>query len=700
MVVLLLLAYLILGLSASRTKSQTGDEGLHLTGGVSYWITHDYRIQPENGNWPQRWCGLPVWLSGYRLPSIDAPSWRALTPISQWVTTREFIYECGNDVDTMLLLGRAMTAILGAILGLLVFSWSKQLFGDFGGLLSLSLFVFSPMMLTHGFLITSDMASGLFFLASVYAMWRMLHRISLVTLCLTWFTLSGLFLSKFSAVIIIPIGLLILGMRLTNPQSLQVCFRGTREIRGWFPRLAIFVGIIPIMALGVGLSIWTSYGFRFSMLHPTLGLPTDPIPWNTVESSSHVLSQGIAIAREHRLLPEAYLFGFSHVLHYSESRAAFLNGELRQFGWTSFFPYCLAYKTPLELFLLLILAGRAAGYFRSHKRQFGLEESDRLGSLYDVSPLLVLYIVYWGFALTSHLNLGHRHLLPTYPTMFILAGAAGWWFRSRTMDTTANSSLESKNQRSKASKIVIAARGFLLIAVSLHACEALWIWPNYLAYFNLIAGGPSQGHKHLIDSSLDWSQDLKGVRAWLDKNRDLPRNQGKIYFSFFGDIPLEYYGVAVERLPSFPYRLQPRVPEPLVAGTYLMSATMLRRTYANFVGRWNKKYEEMYQTVRTNVGVFEQLRNAENGNSQLLSVASELEWAEIFRMYEDLRFGRLASFCSLREPDEQIGYSILVYRLTQADVEVAINGPPVELLEMPELKIEAIRMGKEKPINP
>ena len=68
----LLACYVALGLSAACDKALTGDEGPHLAGGVSYWAFNDYRIQPNNGNWPQRLCGLPVWLLGYRFPSLDA----------------------------------------------------------------------------------------------------------------------------------------------------------------------------------------------------------------------------------------------------------------------------------------------------------------------------------------------------------------------------------------------------------------------------------------------------------------------------------------------------------------------------------------------------------------------------------------------------------------------------------------------------
>ena len=137
-----------IGAGAACRKSQTGDEGIHLAGGVFFWATSDYRVQPASGNWPQHWCGLPVWLAGYRLPSLDTDDWRRL---SEWQIAETFCYASGNDIDRMLLAGRLMTAALAVALGLLIFAWSRALFGTLAGLVSLTLFVFSPTMLATVF---------------------------------------------------------------------------------------------------------------------------------------------------------------------------------------------------------------------------------------------------------------------------------------------------------------------------------------------------------------------------------------------------------------------------------------------------------------------------------------------------------------------------------------------------------------------
>ena len=68
-VVVLVACHVLLGVTAVA-KSATFDEGIHVTGGLSYWMTNDYRLHPENGNWTQRlaacrsgWAGF-VSLSG------------------------------------------------------------------------------------------------------------------------------------------------------------------------------------------------------------------------------------------------------------------------------------------------------------------------------------------------------------------------------------------------------------------------------------------------------------------------------------------------------------------------------------------------------------------------------------------------------------------------------------------------------------
>ncbi len=490
----LLGVHLILGLSAASRKSATFDEAIHLAGGLSYWKVSDYRLNPESGNLPQRWAAAPIWLGGAGFPSADDPNWR---DNERYAFANEILYGDGSDADWMLLRGRAMIGLLSVALGLIVYAWSRQLFSPGGGLVSLTLYAFSPTMLANGFLITADLCVALFFCAAVWACWGLLQRISVSTVLVAGLALGGLLLSKFSGVLIAPMFLLMVVIRLFNSQPLvwEVGFR--RELRGRLQQLLALSGVMFVEVFIVGTLIWAAYGFRYHSSN------TEDVRNNTSILTSGELPKKIGplghvvqFAAIHRLLPEAYLAGFSYTMATSETRRGFFNGAFGLHGWAGFFPYCLAVKTPLETFFVLLLAAGGAVYARygSVVPRIRIMVNEGRRCLYQVSPLLVLLAVYWIASLASHLNIGQRHLLPTYPPMFILAGAAVCWFQPGTLRRV---------------------RWLIVGCLALSAAEAIWIWPDYLAYFNLLAGGPSNGYRHLVDSSLDWGQDLKELRRWL-----------------------------------------------------------------------------------------------------------------------------------------------------------------------------------------
>jgi len=62
------------------------------------------------------------------------------------------------------------------------------------------------------------------------------------------------------------------------------------------------------------------------------------------------------------------------------------------------------------------------------------------------------------------------------------------------------------------------------------------------------------------------------------------------------------------------------------------------------------------------------------------------ELQEAFRMFRVLRFARLCSCLRQREPDDQVGYSILIYRLSDLDVASAVDGQPCEMTPAPPMQ--------------
>ena len=215
----LLTLYYVMAVSAVSQKSMTFDEMAHLTGGYTYWAFNDYRLHPENGNWPQRLGALPAIVSGASFPRLDQPAW---TGANVYVIGDQFLYSSGNDADTVLGHGRMLMALVGVMLGALVYAWATRLISPAGGTVSLTLFVFSPTLLAHGPLVTSDTMAALFFTAAVGALWTMLQRMTPATVLGSAVLVAGTFLSKLSGPILVPIAAAMVAVRLVPARTLPV----------------------------------------------------------------------------------------------------------------------------------------------------------------------------------------------------------------------------------------------------------------------------------------------------------------------------------------------------------------------------------------------------------------------------------------------------------------------------------------------
>jgi len=708
-VVALLTIYFALAVSAIATKCATADELFHLTGGYTYWRTGDFRIQPENGNLPQRWAALPLLLGDYHLPSFDQDAWRQSRMDEFGI---RFFYDSGNDADAMLLRGRAMIAAVGVALGLLVFHWSRRLWGWGAGLISLTLYAFCPTVLNNGALVTSDMMAAFFFLASISMIWVILHHVTWIRLLVSSLVMAGLFVSKFSAFMIIPMGLLLMGWQLATRTALVITWRQHAwQIRSRLARLAAQLAIVALHGVVIWGVIWASFDFRFALLNPqtshtppgaAAAIDRTMVPWEELASPDGGAVDRVLLAmRDVHFLPEGYLFGAAHTFRYAQQRQAFLNGEYRLTGWPQFFPYCLMVKTPLTLFVALGLGGLAlASFWRQVPPR---ERAARIRSgLYRVAPLLVLFVVYWAFAITSHLNIGHRHILPTYPLMFILAGASVWWLLPRAVPGSGKSkSGAAASAASSASPSLTAPprggwRSWLasrrqpalaavtLVSLGLFATESLAHWPNYLAYFNPLIGSSRHAYRHLVDSSLDWGQDLPGLKKWLDQQTSPDGTPPKAYLSYFGPATPAYYGIQATLLPSFGTLETPGIPQPLEPGLYCISATMLQNLFTQFPGRWSRAYEQDYQNLSANLRLFHSTADDPAARQRLIAQAGGRDAVlAVFQSYADARFARLCGMLRQREPDAEINHSILIYRLTAEDLARALDGPPVELVDNP-----------------
>ena len=200
-----------------------------------------------------------------------------------------------------------------------------------------------------------------------------------------------------------------------------------------------------------------------------------------------------------------YVTGIRQLLEQnSVGEPAYLLGQISQHGWWYYFPVAFLVKTPAGLLLAAAASALLVWRLREHRRW--------------AMALAAIATAYMTLCMFSGITIGHRHLLPIYPFLFVLAGIVLSHYR----------------------KLAVAL--VLLVAV-----ESLAVFPHYLAFFNWPSGGPRAGPKYLVDSNLDWGQDAGRLGQYLSRNRI-----GRVCLSYFGNADLLYHGVEYTRVPARP----------------------------------------------------------------------------------------------------------------------------------------------------
>ena len=650
---LLLAAFWALAVSVSSRMGATADERLQLVGGYTYWKLHDYRLQPENGNLTMRVQALPLLAMNLRFPPIETEGLRHADRGNE--IAHEFVFGLGNPFDAMLQRARAMTALFSLVTLVLVWRWATRLFGSLAGWLSVGIGMLCPTLLAHSGLATSDAAITACLLAAVTACWLLLHRF-------TWWrwlgasvAVAAALLAKYSAVMLVPIAAILLVLRWAHPAPYVIAVRGrTRWRRGRAAVIANTIAATLCTAAAAFVLVWSAYGFRYSAINANLRTADRDAGLNWAYQqrllgppSASSAARVIEWACEHRVLPEGWLYGFTDSFTGSRSRPAFLMGEVSTHGWPKFFPVAFLLKTPPPV-LLLLMAGVAGLVTAAVSRRTQRAHWPRRGWAYRGAPLAVLFLLYWAIAINTPLNIGHRHLLPIYPIVYIVAGAAAGWL-----------ALTARRR-------IVAL--FLAGTLSVQAIGSWAARPFYLSYFTPAVGGSERGWHYLADSSLDWGQGLPDLARWIQA-KEARGDHAPIFLTYFGTDSPEARGLPVTRFGDLVRDLEPRTfPAHIRGGWFVISATHYQRFYLGIAGPWNGWRETVYQ------GLLRKLRDAPPDVASL-PAAERQPWADAARTFETLQFGRLCHFLDDRPPLDFIGGSLLLFRLSDGDVQRALYGP-------------------------
>jgi len=228
-----------------------------------------------------------------------------------------------------------------------------------------------------------------------------------------------------------------------------------------------------------------------------------------LSARARILAAVLAIAVGCLLVWAAYFFSFGEVkgwdgalpapeffdgiraamAHNAEGHLSYLMGRFSTSGWWWYFPAALTFKTPIPL-LLFAAAGMGLALARREALAY-------LPAAFFLGVLLP--------SMTGHVNIGVRHILPAYLAMAIL-GAIALVHLLRWRGIPA------------AVRVAVAVMPFASMAVS-----ATQVHPDYLAYFNALAG--SKPENVLLDSNFDWGENWKLLARRL-RERGVPRVHG------------------------------------------------------------------------------------------------------------------------------------------------------------------------------
>ncbi|MDX1414110.1 MAG: glycosyltransferase family 39 protein [Candidatus Promineifilaceae bacterium] len=540
------------------------DEQNHITRGLAFLRTADPRLSVEHPPLVNSLSAMPLLtLPQITLPFED-PSWeRQPLDVFWYVFAEKTIWELNRHLDLGQIFFLARMPIVYLTLGLALVGWhfAREMWGRLSGTLVFLLLLFDPNILANGRYSTTDIGGTLFGLLATFLLWRLWRSARWNWRRWIWAALGigFAFGGKLSTLLLVPIWTLL---------AILPVYKSANR-----PYLRSIVRrLVQLFTAGIGalMILWVIYGFEWG--------------------GFHFLDDRMSFMSDFAGPMPTYWAGIERIMLLSSGgRPGFLLGQFSNEGFPLFFPVAFVVKTPMLTIVLFLLSFLI----------LLINKKSREKEIF----LLIPAIIYFGASVISALNLGYRHLLPILPFIYLSIGGLAsppvrvwtWQHFSRNENGTGRESL---------APVVLVS----LLVVNL-ILIAFWIHPHYLSYFNIVAGGPENGRNILIDSNIDWGQDLQRLDSWMQK-------QGieKVKLGWFGTADPAYYEIEFDPLPGFPRQA--------------------------FNSQWTNP---PFSTIMPEPGIY------------AISVSSLWELP--------LSTKNVYTWFREQEPDYQIGYSILIYEI-------------------------------------
>ncbi len=466
--VMLCLHALLLGYGAA-VHSPGFDELGHLPAGISHWKlanTDLYRVNPPL---VRMLATLPLSGIDFEMQFMFAANSTLERP--EFDLGRQLWSRHGRNAFWYLTLARWSLIPLSLIAALVIYRWSRSLYGGRSGLFAAALWCFSPLVIANAQMITPDAGAAALGVLAAYVFWQWLQEQTYDMALCAGATLGLAQLSKFTWIILFvlwPVCWLVyswtVANRLTKPAFLQ----------------ATLIAIVCLFVINCG------YGFEGTLKR--LGdyrFVSRPLSGHVNELGDLRQIEGNRFAGNWLgsvpvPLPSNYVLGIDRQkLDFERKSMSYLRGEWRERGWWYYYIYGLAIKEPLCYLVVFALALWAT----LRRRKVGSNE------LFLLCPAAILFVfVSSQTGFSRHI----RYVLPILPFLYV------WMGQLWGCDVWSSSKM-----RKLAAAMLVGG-----------VIPSLYVFPHSHAYFNLLVGGSQKGGEHLAGSNLDWGQDLLLLARW------------------------------------------------------------------------------------------------------------------------------------------------------------------------------------------
>ena len=592
LLVLLAVHAVLLGLSGIK-QSPTLDEPGQLVAGLSHWQTGSFNLYRVDPPLIRTVASLPIAISGYRLDwgSDD----KGTGSDAVFDLGEDFVHVHGRSSLWIMTWARWACIPLSLLGGWICFRWAGDLFGRAAGYLACGLWCFSPLLLGHASLIAPDAHATALGLAACYTFWQWLKRPTWTRAILAGGVLGLAELAKTTMILFYPLWPLLWFLYRLPQRADMTRQRWLREAGVLGSQLAVSICVLNLGYLGEG-SMTRLGNFEFvSELFAGAG-PGNGDGGNRFERT---IFASIPVP-----LPRNYILGIDiqQKAFEGSSRPWYLRRHYRSTGWWYYYPYAVLVKTPVGTMGLMVLALA----IRFTKLRPHIHWTDAMVLL---APAVIIFS---AAVIKSKFSNHVRYILPCLPFVFIWASQLAVFFNDaaallaarRLRDVTANPLNDAKQiateditvtntprgggayaERVKTqwikSALGIAAAALLIWSV----INSLWVYPHSISYFNELVRGPRNGPLHLLDSNVDWGQDLLFLEKWNQRTAgELP-----VYLAFYNHY--NPFDLEIARLEPWPFEQGVTDAKPrIAAGYYAVSVNLLYDFPWRVYGRDGRRY--------------------------------------------------------------------------------------------------------------